>query len=507
MSHKQDGPGIGPFASRSVYVDQDSTSATEDGSTAHPYKTIQAALDAMPAPGSALEAAEAWFVLVEAGIYEENLVSPANGFVHIRGTALVKIGTAAAAKTISRTATTGAYTEPNLLKLENISVTGALTLIAGATVENTVEMNDCNVTGALDGSGITTGSTSDLTMRRSTAQAGVDFNGDGFLYDTDISGGATDFVNLIADRTTFAGGLLTVSNRVDRMDECSAAAATITWFVDIKNSTFTGAFTNGSIAGKVFSCKFEGTASFAGANETYIRACQFDDTLTTTGALDRLVGCQVDGVADFAAGLGTAANVEFGSTVEVNDAAANFLNCDINSTFTGPASSYRADGATVEKSSPTLAGGATYVPLDNMLHTAIATTANIVGGAANHEHVDITDILGDRIVIVGVYIKRLTGGCVQAAIQLFEDDAATTAQPIFGIGTAGNGLTVGASFARGPQFDNAGTPYYVVTPYEDADATGEIHMRVYNTDAAGSPGSDGSFEVRVSYYLDTIDLS
>lgn len=467
MSHNVDGPPIAPFAARSVYVDKDSTSAVIDGSYAHPYKTIQAALDVMPAPGSAEEAAEAWLILVEAGVYEEALIIPASGFVHIKGTGLVSIGTTAAPKTLGRTAVVGGFSETNLLKMENIQVSGVMTLIAGGGVRNNVTLINCNIKDFLDGSAVSAGF-SRLIMQDTRT---VDLNFNGVVVATDSSVGVGVCITLQADRSSFYS--LAVSDRLTRLTFCTVDTTASTLHFDALVSTvFWGAFVSTGTSGDVDHCDFQ------------------------------------DNVATFATGLGNVTHTKFPQGVTVAAAGGNFINCKIGGNFTGPASSYRADGATVEKSTPTLAGGATYVPLNNVLHTAIiATTANIVGGAANFRHIDITGILGNRIVIVGVYIKRLTGGSVEAAIEVFDNDVASNAQPIFGVGTSGNGYTVGATFARGPRFATGGVDFYVAMPYEDVDATNEIHMRVYNTDAAGSPGSDGSFEVRVSYYKDTINLA
>lgn len=272
MSHKFDAPPIGPFAGNCVYVDGASGSDREDGTFAHPYKTIQGALDAKPIPATAAAANSPWVVRIESGYYPENLTIPTTGAIVLHGNGgVVKLGSAApTANNITYAATAGTYGEDSVLELHDFYTMGTIT-VSCAAVTASLQMRDSLIGVALTGTGIFDPDYGVLDVRDSTI-ASMDFNG-----------------GVIIDRCSVTG-------------TCSFTTAT-----RLESCTFTGAVTSTGAVGVIRGCTFAALATFAANGPTVYQSnfvsvtvvdnsCNFFNCLLN-GTFDGPVSsCRVNGV-------------------------------------------------------------------------------------------------------------------------------------------------------------------------------------------------------------------
>jgi hypothetical protein len=305
-------------------VDKASTSATEDGTVANPYKTIQAAINARPAAASALEAAQGCTIKVASGSYEEHLTVAGAGLVYIEAQGIVLLGDLATPRNVTYTPITGAFGESNGLHLTGIySLLGAMSISAAGGVQVGVELDRC-IFVSMDGSGITTSGTATLTTKASSISGTAAFNGAvaaescaiGNLYSED----------LVSQRCTFGGLESTVWT--------SGAHDIVT--------TYAYVTTLGTLDG-----------------------CSIGTTLTLVGVGTRISASTFGGLVTFAADAPAVYSSTFAASITVVDTTAVFLGCTIAGTFTGPVSSYRVDGSTNSLSSGvSLAGGATLALVD-----------------------------------------------------------------------------------------------------------------------------------------------
>jgi hypothetical protein len=366
MSHKLPGPPIGPFGA-TVYVDKDSTSAIEDGSTAHPYKTIQAALDAKPDPAPDLLAENLfWGVVINAGLYDEDLTIPPKGRIALLcHSGLVYLATAALGpRNITWNPVIGDFGTDGLLHTQFINTVGNLTVTAGAGVKAEVLLRESEVSGNI----VITSDPSSAELSLENASVGgavtvangtvsgirsnlngnlscgglerwwdgglqaVTVTGDtGTLRDADVQGNAS-FGNGMDKvvRCGFGGDLTVSSGHVNLMEDTDVGSnLTLQTFTILRGGYMTGAAGfNGT--GKVRDTHFESLVTKT-ADAVFFHGCRFNNGLTTAGNNDRFYNC------DFPSGT----------------------------TFTGVAGSYAVDANTHGKSDPTLAGGATRVMLGN----------------------------------------------------------------------------------------------------------------------------------------------
>jgi len=258
MSHKFAAPPIGPFAENCVYVDHSSTSDSEDGSLAHPYKTIQAALTAKPAPTSAAEANSPWAVLIIPGYYPEDLVIPTTGTIVLQGSGgQVKLGSATpTTNDITYAAAVGTYSETSSLELRDFYTMGTITVSNAAETANLL-MRDAPVGVEIDGTGIFDPEFGILDVRDSTVAA-IDFNGE-----------------VTIDRCSVVGTCdFTKSSRLE-------------------NSTFTGAVTSTGEMGVIRGCTFAALATFA-ANGPAVYQSNFT-SVTVADASCYFFDCLING--------------------------------------------------------------------------------------------------------------------------------------------------------------------------------------------------------------------
>jgi len=179
MSHKMPGPPIAPFSAHGAWVDGASTSADEDGSVANPYKTIQAAINAYPAPASLEEAVQGWMIYVQPGVYDEALAISSSGRFFIEARGIVILGTLATPRNIVYVPITGAFGQPNALHIKGIRLElGGIVTTAAAGVAPHIELEDSLIGGTIDGSTLTVPAGATMKVVDSTVSSAITYVGD-----------------------------------------------------------------------------------------------------------------------------------------------------------------------------------------------------------------------------------------------------------------------------------------------------------------------------------------
>lgn len=368
MSHKIAAPPISPFYDRVVYADADSTSQVEDGTVANPYKTLQAALDARPAPADADAANTPWYIRAS-GVFDENLVWPTEGVVRVIGQGTCDVGTAGGpARTISWVSTGTFVGVQNVLGLENVTLYGAITASEGAPAptNSTLDIKDCTFSGAVDVSLV---DNSAVLVDRCSFAGGLNCALSALtMVDSSTTGSNITCDSLVEmRRTQVDGGLLIAGTGTDEsiIERCSVAAnVTLRSARDLRHTTITGNLlvTGSATVTRMSYCTFGGNVAIPEVE--FMDHCTFGGTLSVSGgATDPVMNhCNFLGLVNITGGpvLDRATGCVFAANIVVDAAPTRgFFGCQIVGNFSGPAGSYKVDGATRGLSSPAFSGGAT----------------------------------------------------------------------------------------------------------------------------------------------------
>jgi len=479
MSHKLPGPPSGPFAA--VYVDLNSPSADEDGSYAHPYKTIQAALDAKPAPTTALEAAIPWVVHIAPGVYEEDLTIPSTGRTILQGQSFSSLGGGGPARSITHTATTGAFSEANGLLMYFMNVTGDVDIIAAGAVETGLELENCGVDGDVT-STIGTPANSSVDIRDGSIGGSLISQCPAILKGVNVNGDITSYQLEARDSQC---DNLTVSDETQLLHRCEVGGnANLADVTRIERTTIGGTLIQAGPLNLIEDTGVSGNATVGAV--TTARNVGFGGTLTTTGVCGQFHGCKVASLATFAADGPDFFTCGF-EAVTVVDILSRWSDCEITGNFNGPAGSYRADGPTQDISTLTL------IPP--------ATLSSVAGPATPAAGADTTAV---HVNVAGEINGITTKGSPAAGdMVLIEDSAAGYAKkkaPFSAFGGGGGGTEVPVY-----GFDNTSTSYaYVAVRETDAAWTGGGFVLVedsVNTVFIETGNNAGSAPTKV--YVDT----
>lgn len=325
MSHKVAAPPMAPFPGGSTaYVDNNSTSVTEDGTSLNPYKTIQAALNAIPTGGGLYRT-----ITIAPGTYDEALTLPTQSTVTLvpvsPGTIFlgVPLGTPRNVTWSPVFQSTGIHR----MTFEHFVMNGAITVSAPlAGVSPELVLKQCEVAGTT-----TTGTIYDSTV---------------VLFDFQ----QTTTSGLVSVDAVFAG----------------------------ERSIFQAAVTAAQ-GGRIANCQFLTSLTINGAPTSFEilnTSITTDATLTNCGLL---TGVTIGGLLSLAGTKPriynsniTGALTSTGASFDVAHASAfyggvtldaiptrGFFGCYLAGSFTGPSGSYRVDSTTAADSGATLVSPAT----------------------------------------------------------------------------------------------------------------------------------------------------
>ena len=367
MSHNFTAPPIAPFDPQLVYADPASTSALEDGSLAHPYKTIQDALDARPTPTSDEDAQRPWIIRA-LGDFDESIVIPSTGIFHIIGDSTVRLGTPANPQTFTWTPGEPDFSEAPSLTLENVRILASISIgQADASISFSLTLKSCYLETEIDGNGIIGDvDTASLTLEDCTLISGITWLGYVTMRRCTITGDCTvDRFDLIQDCTTqnltasetdqavvmqnvTVGGSISFGGGCDILENVSAVACSM-------GATGVG---RGIIRG----CRF--TAFVSLGDISVIDATTFSSTVTIDGGSLHVSFYQTTIAALLTVTNGPriqeAHHSQFLLGITVDDTImAGLFSCLVVGAFTGPIESLLADSVTVSRSVYSLEGGAT----------------------------------------------------------------------------------------------------------------------------------------------------
>ena len=534
MSHKVAAPPMAPFPGGStVFVDLNSTSLMEDGSILNPYKTIQAALDATPEPGSGQNFN--WAIGVVPGIYDENLVLPAKGNVTLApvGSGTIYLGVPLGTPRSMTWAPVFQAEGEHRVSLISFVISGNFTLTSTeSTVSSEVVLTQCTVRGS-----ILTGFILDPTMVTL------------FLTQCVVDGSVSVEATVRGDRNDLSGNLTCFRMGAVSQLTCNDITVTDTLVAlfdcTCQNATF-------AFGGRIRDVRVQGELVITDSVTPYeIRDTQVDG-YTSLADCNLLEGVDIGGPLNLIGtttpniytsrftGLVTCTMVPFnlahasafwGGITLAHIPTRGFFGCHIEGFFNGPPGSYLVDATSSADSSPTLvpptsetvvtvggppsgtAGGGLfgYYPdpyvsaapgLDTTamhLLTASVTTGTIAPFGSEDVNLSVG---GNQILIVGFYIRRAVTSLVESVrvASYTKDDFTTLGANLFGSYMGWN-ISDGA-WHLGPGIETGGAPVFNAAPYRDEDGTNEVHFRVVNTDYTYT----GVFEIRLAYLLIPVTL-
>lgn len=390
MSHNRPSQ---PLDSRTVFADPLSTSQTENGSQEHPYKTLQAALDAIPTPGDAGEALLPWVVNLK-GIFDEDIDFPSKGHVHLLGDSGATILTG---NTITWDAEAPTYAETSTLIFSRVRCVSDITITAVAGVTLHLELQDSQLAN-VTASGVTDAGTT--TFEASFSQVGdINFNGSMSAHNTDFEDVTTSKVLSLESVT--ANSLTSTDATQD---------ATLRKFRSAGDVTCTGyikAFDQGLVSGNLTvggsvsnPCRITntlviGTSSFGDVG--VIALCSFTGTFTVTGGSS---STQI-----FLSNFAALSTINGGNTLDITVGCSfasltvnviptrGFFTTSITGTFTGPSGSFKVGDSSKGMNVPTLAGGAT---------EDLVSVASGGGGSSFFQEAIVTLTGGNAVGSMGV---------------------------------------------------------------------------------------------------------
>ena len=340
MSHKVASPPLAPFAGGvNVVVDKNSSSSTEDGSWANPYKTIQAALNAKPVTTD--YESTIWTVGVVPGVYEESLTLPAIGRMVLRSLGegeLVYLGEPGATTQNISWAPNGATTT---MKISGFYVTGTFTFsVASGIATPALTLTDCtvadamggansnplNVSAIFDGCTITGAVSWDLLMTATSST---------------FSQAVTTYRVVKFQDTTVTGALtVTGSGNSASMSRCVLGS----------DATFTDGMT------RLVDVQITGNLSVTGPM-ALVDNVDVGGTTTLGSVAPRIYNSRFTGlVTCTVSAFEVAHSSTFGSVTVGAAPTRGFFTCHLVGNFTGPAGSYRVDAVTSADSTVVLVG-------------------------------------------------------------------------------------------------------------------------------------------------------
>ena len=513
MSHKIATPPGGPFSGGQVVVDKSSTSQIEEGSWQNPYKTIQAALDAMPAPVSIDTLV--WSVIVVSGLYEEDLVLPPSGYVAlspVTAGGLIILGdpTGVARSIVWDPVNSGL---PAAAKLTGFLVTGDITV---TTVTNdfspSLTLANCQLS-----NGVNTGLISDPGLLT------IDFDG------CEVEGSVTVDAIIAGRNSSFAG--VTCYN-LDRMYDSQFQGELTTTgdgSQELKRCGFNTNLTFNGTVGQLEDLDIGGNLNVLGApGAVGMRSVTVGGTSILTD-IDVIDSGNFDGALSL---LGTRTprvySTRFGGlvtcTVTPFDVAytsvfyggitlgavpsKGFFGCHIEGNINGPVGAYKVDSATVGSNTPSLVPPVTRALLGPAIgtpSTKTVTTAVIAGGGAAFEDFTVSGV-PNQAVLVGVFAQLLAGTSANMGVVAWGSSADMAAKvggteiQILGDGSFPGVAVPPVGWTVGPYLKAVGR---ATVPLFNAAGSNQWYITVYNLDGANA----GTFEVRLAYLDTTISLA
>ena len=252
---------------KTVMVDAGYTGTIKDGTHQHPFPTIQEALDSFPAPTPAThEALGGVMILVEGGIYDEDLVLPSAGLVLLAAVGgQVQLGLSGAfglpagpPRNVTRAVTAPPLTAYNLTVFAGLTRTSWL-------ISGNLELNDGAVPNVqhLIARNVTVMGDFDASTAVASA-VNVDAEDCSFYGPTLIEGG-------LLTRNSSFGGNVTVSGAVGGSGELRAWVTQFGGNVEILDQS------------EVVECRFAGTYTVLGGSTTsrsHIRQSEFNGVVS-----------------------------------------------------------------------------------------------------------------------------------------------------------------------------------------------------------------------------------
>ena len=358
MSHKLPGPPNGPFAGVTVIVDKNSTSSTEDGTWANPYKTIQAALDNAPVPTDEYEAFIGCLVRVMSGLYEETLTVPKGNFF-IRGEGFVSLGTGTPAHDILHPAVEGFFAGVTvILRVEQVSISGRLILTGGSVFGVLVGLVDVGVYDEVDALGWTQPTASSLSLLRGSVSNAVTVNG-ALISDACSAGGGMAGTNVILKN--LSTNTVTASGQLAEMDNVQCFAVTAGSAGHIRNCHIQENCALGSVVQEVVATGVVG--NFTCQTPRVFSRVEVGGSTTVTDAPTIYDSILLGGYTINGPAASNNYNSTFNNGVTVTGTNQRFFGCYLTGNFIGPAGSYLPDGTTIARSTVVLVPPATLDPI------------------------------------------------------------------------------------------------------------------------------------------------
>lgn len=285
---KGGGPALG---GPTVVVDRNSTSSEQDGTWANPYKTIQAALDNAPVPADAYAALLGLTLLVQGGLYDEDLTIP-RGRITIKGFGLVSLG-AGVARNILWAAVTGHFVEGASLRIDNMIVTGNISG-SGAVASGTIDLvlTDCFVIGDVDGSLFTDAPTTNATIKGCSLNNNLELVGNLTMSDGSVGGNVVVTTASPISKCNVSGDF-TVNGAGDLSEVSISGLYTVSGGGGSQN--FNSAFLDIDVAGAdqlFFGCSILG--NFTGPANSF----RADGTTLARSSVTLLGGATLDSLVD-----------------------------------------------------------------------------------------------------------------------------------------------------------------------------------------------------------------
>lgn len=128
--------------------------------------------------------------------------------------------------------------------------------------------------------------------------------------------------------------------------------------------------------------------------------------------------------------------------------------------------------------------------------TVTATTGSIAGGGAGSQNKSVS-VAGSNICIIGCQLTRTAGASTSASVEAHSTDAFGDVNPAYLYGSSFSGVTIATNPVFGPLTAVGGSNLKVAVPYQDADATSEIHLTIKNQDASAT--NVGTFSLALRY--------